>query len=179
MDQQDPSLSMRQFVSSRLVQTHFDPILHLIEAKAIDDPLWSAWDPPLPSVAVILFYTDWCRHCQRLMPIWQQLVAHFKTAINVALISVNETSQTFGYVVCYPTILRLQRNYGTLHFTTYPAESNRTLADLIQFVNTEIIPLSLRELCLQQLVKTDFQEFHNNPEIGAMFEEDVKRLTFV
>jgi len=53
------------------------------------------------------FYAPWCRHCQDLAPIWEELAESLKGQVNVAKVDVTENSdlaKQFG-IGGYPTLI--------------------------------------------------------------------------
>jgi thiol-disulfide isomerase/thioredoxin len=63
-------------------------------------------DYNLKNPTLILFYADWCGHCQTFMPIWDE----FKTKINkeeyniIKIESANPFTKKIQVVQGYPTI---------------------------------------------------------------------------
>jgi thiol-disulfide isomerase/thioredoxin len=41
---------------------------------------------------LVMFFADWCPHCQRAKPVWSQLPQMFGSRVRVAMFDVDQTS---------------------------------------------------------------------------------------
>ena len=53
----------------RRMTSYHDELINIISAKSPEPESMGASDKP----AIILIHADWCGHCQRLMPAWDQM----------------------------------------------------------------------------------------------------------
>jgi thiol-disulfide isomerase/thioredoxin len=79
---------------------------------------------------LILFYADWCGHCQRFIPIWKEL----KTKINTKECNIIEieSDETFIKKIkdlkAYPTIYYISTNLTTEY------KDDRTIESILNFL---------------------------------------------
>ena len=116
----------------------FDKDLNLVNNKA-------------GSKTIILYYADWCGHCNHLKPTYQQLInMSGKLGVTVAAVNsdnsdglldrINKMGQNAEYEVKgFPTILSY---HNGKYFSSYAPDDNeegrkkfRTLEDLIEYVD--------------------------------------------
>jgi len=80
---------------------------------------------------LILFYADWCQHCQHLQPIWLEVAKSLTGQINVAKIDSMaelELSQRFG-ISSFPSIIYVSSG----SYFLYPSQKERTADSLVSW----------------------------------------------
>lgn len=83
---------------------------------------------------IVLFFADWCGHCQNLKPTWNQMTDKLKSKRNIQLIEVEDTNMGLvpkkykKSILGYPTILKFKGGKLVEQFT-----GNRTLEEISQF----------------------------------------------
>ena len=84
---------------------------------------------------IVLFFADWCGHCQHLKPTWNQMTDKLKSKRNIQLIEVEDTNMGLvpkkykKSILGYPTILKFKGGKLMEQFT-----GNRTLDEIVAFV---------------------------------------------
>ncbi|XP_068651143.1 protein disulfide-isomerase-like [Aristolochia californica] len=94
------------------------------------------------------FYTPWCGHCQKLLPILDEVVVSFQNDKDVVSAKIDATANdiptgTFG-VKAYPTLYFLSSSGKISQYVV-----NRLAEDIFDFIQTN------RDLAIEQDVATD------------------------
>lgn len=86
---------------------------------------------------IIIFYADWCKHCQNSVEMWSDLALEFKNKFPIGAVQCdakkNEDLCIINKINYYPTI-KLVNNKGELF--DYKGSSNKD--DIIYFICTKI-----------------------------------------
>lgn len=90
----------------------------------------------VPKTTVVLFYTDWCGHCQNFKPTWHAMMNKYQGQSNIKLDEINcgenkEIAQQYQ-IEGYPTIIKFSDQSPPKVY-----EGNRSPADLDQFINSQ------------------------------------------
>jgi len=129
-----------------------DKLQNVLELKNKDfDKDLNLTNSQAKSKTLILFYADWCGHCNHLKPTYQQLInMSGKLGVTVAAVNsdnsdglldrINKMDQNAEYEVKgFPTIVSY---HNGKYFSSYAPDDNeegrkkfRTLEDLVEYVN--------------------------------------------
>lgn len=89
-----------------------------------------------PSKHVLIeFYADWCGHCKRLAPVYEELGQHFSDADDVVIAKIEASRNDNEHVdiAGFPTLFFFPKGEQKAHPVEF--EGERTLEALIEFVN--------------------------------------------
>lgn len=131
-----------------------DKLQNVLELKNKDfDKDLNLINPQAKPKTIVLYYADWCGHCNRLKPTYQQLVEMSKSGkldASVAAVNsdnsdglldrINKMGENAEYEVKgFPTIVSY---HNGKYFSSYAPDDNeegrkkfRTLEDLVDYVN--------------------------------------------
>eukprot|EP01120_Amphizonella_sp_Union-15-10_P013097 TRINITY_DN6028_c0_g2_i1.p1 TRINITY_DN6028_c0_g2~~TRINITY_DN6028_c0_g2_i1.p1 ORF type:complete len:485 (-),score=112.50 TRINITY_DN6028_c0_g2_i1:28-1482(-) len=117
------------FIKSEPVPESNDGPVKVVVGKSFNDIVYDAEKDVL-----VEFYAPWCGHCQKLVPIYEQLGAKFKSFPNVVISKIDATANSFPRelnIRGFPTLLFFKSNdkKNPIHY-----EGERTLDDLTQFI---------------------------------------------
>lgn len=83
---------------------------------------------------IIYYYADWCPHCNKFTPIYQEVKNKFKQLNDLHFVEINYDNSKvltdFDYVKEFPT-LNLVKNKTVIELEKYTKEG------LIEFIKTE------------------------------------------
>ena len=82
-------------------------------------------------VDIILFKADWCGHCKRFLPVWEQLKKQFQSKFNFITYDADNDKDTVDEykVTGFPTILFKDQEH------VRPYDGSRDLDDLVDILN--------------------------------------------
>jgi thioredoxin-like negative regulator of GroEL len=83
---------------------------------------------------LMLFYADWCGHCQQMKPAWNELVSKCKNKINIASVNSDMAPNVAGghgnNIMGFPTLIIISKGNEKKY------EGDRSLESMMKFVNT-------------------------------------------
>jgi thiol-disulfide isomerase/thioredoxin len=84
---------------------------------------------------LVLYYTEWCPHCQRIMPLWKEFVKNNKTGVKTMAFDCEQNrSRCHDAKICgYPTIVLYKANGDKIKFN-----GEKTLQAINNFVNANL-----------------------------------------
>ena len=85
-------------------------------------------------ITIVLFFADWCGHCQHLKPTWNQVTDKLKSKRNIQVLEVEDTNMGMipkkykKSLLGYPSIQKFKGGKLIEQFT-----GNRTLEEILSF----------------------------------------------